>query len=72
MRIFVNDFNYSSIFDISKIFECFLVGLLREIMHHNHFEVVLSVGETDQVPDPSMRLHDQIHQLFIDRVCMCR
>lgn len=68
MRVFIDYIDYSGIFHISEVLQSFFVSLFRKVVHHDHFEVVLSVRKSYQVFDSSMRLHYQIHEFFIDRV----
>jgi len=71
MRVFINNIDYSRIFNISQIFKCFLIGLLWKVMHNYHFEIVFSICETDQISDSPMRLHNQVYQFLVDWTTMC-
>ncbi len=65
MGIFVDDINNLGVLDVLEILQCLFVGLFAEVMHDNHFEVVLLVSEVYEVLDPAVRLHDQVDQFFI-------
>lgn len=60
VRVLVDHVHDPRVFHVAQVLQCFLVGLLTEVVHHDHLEVVLPVGEPDQVPDAAMGLHDQV------------
>jgi hypothetical protein len=37
-------------------------------MHDNHFEVILLIGEVDQILNAAVGLHDQVHQVLVNDV----
>ena len=64
--VFIDHIHYSGVLHVLEILQCLLVGLLREVVHHDHLEVVLPISKANQVPDSSVGLHDQIDKLLID------
>ena len=68
MRIFVNHLIYLRIFHILQVLQCFLVCLFRQVMHHNHLKIMLTISKPNQVSYPSMRLHNKINKFLIHRI----
>ena len=65
MRIFIDDILYFGILDIFEVLQCLFICLFRQVVHHNHLEIMFLIGKTNQISYSAMRLHNQIHQLLV-------
>lgn len=68
MGIFVDNLYNLRVFHVFEVLQSLLIGLFTEVVHDDHFKIILFISKVNEVLDPAMRLHDQIDQFFVDNV----